>query len=307
MPIDYSKFDHIDDSGDEAPGRTQPQPSSKGRDGRELLEAGGLEEKLTLLSGAVPRMTVIQHGRREGQHAKHGEEEGKAQGKGPGKASPGGYPGDTPEMAALAAELEKIAGKGYGKTSPEEPPKAGEPQRVSMRSDGRKKIHTTYPDGGEMVEEFDEKTDVLLVRKVRKPSKLGKEGEWVYEVGQATETAFDPYSDLLKASSSNPIFLRKDTPEHLQWRIRNLSYPADVYSVTVDHEKQEIVVRTSNKKYFKRIQVPDLARFALKLQEQLLSWKHQHSTLIISYRKPPEIVAGEQQALREAERSAVKM
>ncbi|CAE7028691.1 DPCD [Symbiodinium natans] len=123
---------------------------------------------------------------------------------------------------------------------------------VGPRSDGRKKIHTTYPDGAEMVEEYDEKTDVLLVRKVRKPTKVGKEGEWVFEVGQALEGAFDPYSDTLRASSSNPLFLRKDTPEHFQWRIRNLPYPADVYSVSVDHDKQEIVVRTSNKKYYKR-------------------------------------------------------
>lgn len=218
----------------------------------------------------------------------------------------GGYPGDSPEMAALAAELERLAGGGKG-IAPEEPPKPGEPQRVCMRSDGRKKIHTTFPDGGEMVEEYDEKTDVLLVRKVRKQTTVGKEGDWVYEVGQATEAAFDPYSDTLRASSSNPIFLRKDTPEHFQWRIRNLPYPADVYSVSVDHEKQEIVVRTSNKKYYKRIQVPDLPRYDLKFQDELLSWKHQHSTLIISYRKPPKILAGEQDALRDAEKSAVKM
>ena len=107
--------------------------------------------------------------------------------------------------------------------------------------------------------------------------------------------------DFMSKSShlrSNPIFLRKDTPqahaslvleaarpEHFQWRIRNLSYHADVYSVSVDHEKQEIVVRTSNKKYYKRIQVPDLLRYDLKLEDDLLSWKHQHSTMIISYRK----------------------
>ena len=66
-------------------------------------------------------------------------------------------------MAALAAELERLAGP-RGR-APEEPPKPGEPQRVSMRADGRKKIHTTFPDSGEMVEEFDEKTDVLLLRK----------------------------------------------------------------------------------------------------------------------------------------------
>ena len=289
MPIDYSKFDHIGDSDEES---TQPKGSALasagqvpatpaapkvGRNGRELLEAGGLDEKFTLLPGG-------------------------------NQPSPAGYPGqDTPEMTALAAELERLAGPSGRGMAAQEPPKPGEPQRVCMRSDGRKKIHTTFPDGGEMVEEYDDKTDVLLVRKVRKPSKVGKEGDWVFEVGQATEVAFDPYSDVMRASTSNPIFLRKDTPEHFQWRIRNLPYPADVYSVLVDHEKQEIVVKTSNKKYYKRIQVQDLLRYALKFQDELLSWKHQHSTLIISYRKPPKIVAGEQEALREAEKSAVKM
>ncbi|CAK0808012.1 unnamed protein product, partial [Prorocentrum cordatum] len=187
--------------------------------------------------------------------------------------------------------------------------------RVCMRSDGRKKIHTTFPDGGEMVEEYDERTDVLLLRKTRRPTKLGGEGNWNFEVGQAPEPGFDPHSDLMRTSSTNPIFLRKDTPEHFQWRIRNLAYPVDVYpegyaqsqprgreprkrtrcfvmrclprsasqaapwnsdggpsglgtssgrgpagSVSVDHDKQEVVVRTSNKKYYKRIGVPDLAR-----------------------------------------------
>mmetsp|Transcript_20837 Transcript_20837/g.48734 ORF Transcript_20837/g.48734 Transcript_20837/m.48734 type:complete len:287 (-) Transcript_20837:2-862(-) len=286
MPVDYSKFDHIGDSDEEPPShgsaaltRTAPSKAAppKGRDGHELLEAEGLEQKFSLLPSS--------------------------------NGHPGGYPNgypDSSEMSALAAELEKLAG-GRGGIRPEEPPKPGEPQRVSMRSDGRKKIHTTYPDGGEMVEEYDEKTDVLLVRKVRKPTRVGKEGEWVFEVGQAAEGAFDPYSDLMRASSNNPIFLRKDTPEHFQWRIRNLPYPTDVYSISVDHETQEIVVRTTNKKYYKRIQVPDLPRHNLKFKDELLSWKHQHSTLIISYAKPPEILAGEREALREAEKSAVKM
>merc|ERR1712178_272310 len=116
--------------------------------------------------------------------------------------------------------------------------------------------------------------------------------EWVTEVGQTQEAAFDPHTDMMRVSSSNPIFLRKDTPEHFQWRIRNLPYLADVYSVTVDHEKQQIVVRTSNKKYFKRIDVEDLSRVTppLMLEEERMSWVHQHNTLIISYTKPQACV-----------------
>merc|ERR1712232_901130 len=114
-------------------------------------------------------------------------------------------------------------------------------------------------------------------------------------------------TDMMRASSTNPIFIRKDTPEHFQWRIRNLPYPANVYSVAVDHDKQDIVVRTSNKKYYKRIEVLDLRRNGLKLKDELLTWKHQHNTLIISYTKPGEIVAAERKALKEAEKSALKM
>jgi len=221
------------------------------------------------------------------------------------------------DMDRLASQLEKWGVKAAEEAAgaqqqpqqhPQEPKKPGEPQRLCMKSDGRKKIHTTFPDGAEMVEEFDEKTDVLLVRKVRKAATLGsKEPEWIFEVGQAPEAAFDPHADLMRASASNPIFLRKDTPEHFQWRIRNLPYPADVYSITVDHAKQEIVVRTSNKKYYKRIGVPDLTRIGLKMQDNMLTWKHQHNTLVISYTRPPEVVAQEQKALREAEKSAMAL
>lgn len=299
MPIDYSKFDSIEDSDDEgaqksraratpggggsAPSRPAPAPAPRkpaiGPSGAELLEPAGLAASLRV---AAP--------------------------------SSGGS-GDAAELDRLASQLEKW-GAASGPEAAAAPPggaakpdarKAGEPQRLCMRSDGRKKIHTTFPDGAEMVEEFDEKADVLLLRKVRKPTTLGKEADWVFEVGQPPEAAFDPHADLMRASSSNPIFLRKDTPEHFQWRIRNLPYPPEVYNVSVDHEKQEIIVRTSNKKYYKRIQLPDLARLGLKMQDSMLSWKHQHSTLIISYLRPAEVTQAEQKVLKEAEKSALKM
>merc|ERR1719428_874134 len=95
------------------------------------------------------------------------------------------------------SELEKYLNPSAGRpqqdgVSPEaDETKPGEPKKFCVRSDGRKKIHTTFPDGGEMVEEFDERTDVLLLRKVRKSAQLwSKEPEWVFEVGQAPEAAF---------------------------------------------------------------------------------------------------------------------
>jgi len=207
-------------------------------------------------------------------------------------------------------ELEKYLGApSSGSDSREAKPKAkaGEPQKLCVRSDGKKKIHTTYPDGAEIVEEYDEKTDALLSRKARKATAMGGEGEWQFEVGQAPQRPFDPSADFLQASSSNPLFMRMDTPDHFQWRVRNLPYPIATYSVTIDDEKQHIVVRTSNKKYFKRIDVPDLVRLGLKLQDDLLTWKHQHSTLIISYTRPMEVVKETKKTLQLVDSTAVQL
>jgi len=257
-------------------GLAPPPPPKKGRDGRELLEGP---------TNVAERFKMV-----------------------PGAPGPEGSSGieEVDSVDLLSGDLGRLAlGQKLGDERKSDP-KSQEPKRLCMRSEGRKKIHTTFPDGAEMVEEFDEKTDVLMLRKTRKPTAMGGEGEWVFEVGQAPETAFDPYSHSMRASNSNPVFLRKDTPQDFQWRIRNLMFPADVYSITVDHEKQEIVVRTSNKKYFKRIPVPDCARLGLPLKDEMLTWKHQHNTLIISYSKPPQVVAEEQKLIREAEQTALK-
>ncbi len=76
--------------------------------------------------------------------------------------------------------------------------------------------------------------------------------------------------------------MRKDTPMQFQWRIRNLPWPKTVYVLDVDQTKNEIVVKTTNKKYYKRIQVPDLQRLGMALDPKQLSWMYQSNTLIIS-------------------------
>lgn len=293
--VDYSKFDNIEDSDEEReksavtrqaakpweapfqpPARCEPSRSNvKSESGRELLEPAGLDKKLNFgfQGGDVDAL--------QEQMARYMAMNGQV---------PPGALGSAPQEPEQA-----------------KPRKPNEPQRTCVRSDGRKKVHTTHPDGSELVEEYDEKTDVLLLRKSRKSTTFGGEAEWTIEVGQVQEAAFDPHSHVLRASSSNPIFLRKDTPEHFQWRIRNLLYPADVYSVTIDDEKQQIVVRTSNKKYFKRIDVPDLSRLNLKLAETSLSWKHQHNTLIISYTRPIEVIKAEQESLKLVAKTAVNI
>jgi len=289
--VDYSKFDNIEDSDEERekaavtrqpanakpweapfhpPKREPPNSKVTSGSGRELLGGDSLEKSLQIVQGGGSDVDALQE-----QMSRWAAQQGL-----------GGAPPE-PEQASSS--------------------KPDEPKKVCVRADGRKKVHTTNPDGTELVEEYDERTDVLLLRKSRKSSRLGGEAEWVFEVGQAQEKAFDPHSDMLRASSSNPIFLRKDTPEHLQWRIRNLTYTADVYSVTIDDERQQIVVRTSNKKYFKRIDVEDLSRLKLKLKQESLSWKHQHNTLIRSYSRPLEVVKATQESLKLVDKTAMNM
>lgn len=45
-----------------------------------------------------------------------------------------------------------------------------------------------------------------------------------------------------------PVFMRKDTKNSFQWRIRNLTYPKDVYSVSVEKDQRCCVIHTTNKK-----------------------------------------------------------
>lgn len=70
--------------------------------------------------------------------------------------------------------------------------------------------------------------------------------------------------------------------DSFQWRIRNLPYPEEVYVLDVDPEKQEVVIKTTIKKYYKRFQIPDMLRADIKLNKDNLSFKYSNNTLIVS-------------------------
>ena len=160
---------------------------------------------------------------------------------------------------------------------------------------GRRKCHYTLPDESEVVEEFDMQTDELLVRKKRGKSVLGALEEWKFEVGEPPSRVTIE-NDMLRPSSSNPVLVRKDRPHAFEWRVRNLPYPKATYAVSVDTEANQIVIRTSNKKYFKRIDVEELDRARVPLVESHLSWDHENNTLIVQYKKPKEVMAREKEA-----------
>ena len=69
-----------------------------------------------------------------------------------------------------------------------------------------------------------------------------------------------------------------------------MKWPKEVYSLEIDQQKQDIIIKTSNKKYYKRFDIPDLKRVKISLEESSLVWKYQHNTLIIGYDKPSKIL-----------------
>ena len=66
-----------------------------------------------------------------------------------------------------------------------------------------------------------------------------------------------------------------------------------MYKLSVDEEKQQIVLRTTNKKYFKRFDIPMLKRNGQKLDPRAMSCKYANSTLLIQYMKPRSILVSE--------------
>ena len=125
----------------------------------------------------------------------------------------------------------------------------------------------------------------------------GKE-EWITEIGDSPVVKRDD-EFLIKENDNNPIFIRKDTQTDFQWRIRNLNSDKDNFIVECDKDKQQIVIKTKNKKYYKRFNIPDLQRMKINLDESLIKVNYINNTLVISYKQPQEILNKEKETLEE--------
>ena len=162
------------------------------------------------------------------------------------------------------------------------------------------KFHTVFKDGREIVEEYGLFSEELESRKVKNVSMTGKE-QWVTEIGEDIKAKIND-DFLIRENSCNPVFIRKDTKAEFQWRIRNLVGDAGNFMVECDKDKQQIVVRTKNKKYYKRFNIPDLERLNVQLDESLLKVNFMSGTLIITYKKPKEVLESENEILNEIRR-----
>ena len=84
--------------------------------------------------------------------------------------------------------------------------------------------------------------------------------------------------------------------------MRNVPYPKEVYSITVEEETQQLVLRTSNKKYFKRFHIPAMRRHSQLLAQDAISWEHSNNTLVIQYEKPEPVIDTEEGSRTERKR-----
>lgn len=192
-----------------------------------------------------------------------------------------------------------------------------EPRKVIIAG-GRRQITSRYKDGAEEYEEYDVVTDELLLRKRRQRNHLDALSEWVTEVGlDPSKSSKILHQSLIVESSSSPIFVPQDTKDAHVFRIRNFPYSKETVLVTIEKSSQdrsssinngegsstsvaeeEIVVRTTNKKYFKRIGIPLLKRLGIPLDPTNLSYDVKLNTLVITYKKPVAVLLAEE-ALRK--------
>ncbi len=90
------------------------------------------------------------------------------------------------------------------------------------------------------------------------------------------------------------MFVRKDTDRFFQWRVRNLPYPTENYEISINHADRKVVIRTKNKKYYKRFNIDELDLLGAPLDQGALTWHHANNTLVVSYQKPEEVIKADQ-------------
>lgn len=52
--------------------------------------------------------------------------------------------------------------------------------------------------------------------------------------------------------------------------------------MNVDTDSYSLIVRTTNKKYYKKLPVPDLERLEIALEQENVAFTHKFNTLIIT-------------------------
>lgn len=208
---------------------------------------------------------------------------------------------------------------------------------------GKIRAQTKFSDGTERVEEWEhrevcsrnssdqsqrtrakKREMVLLLRKWR----TGTDGlslpslssgslptPWEYEIGDCSVAKKQAgrrghtSSTMMSRSSCNPAWLAEDSETKFVYKVTNCPWPLKNYHVSTDEGSQEIILRTANRKYFKRFQIPALARLNEPLSYENISMEHdkRDSTLVISYLKTKRVLEYEEEERKEREEAMAKL
>ena len=166
-----------------------------------------------------------------------------------------------------------------------------------------RKVFYKFPDGQQMTEEYCSETGLVLRRAWRNCQPSLAEPEWTLELGleppKRNYPRFcggDADQFVVPQNETSIAISKRMTANSIEWSLRNLPYPAEIYQVMADSAKRAIVVRAINRQHF-TLSVPDLDRCGLKPQQSNISACNENRTLIISYRKPELLLEMEAQVL----------
>ena len=209
----------------------------------------------------------------------------------------------------------------------------GKGKTTALNIHGKYQIHTRYDDNVERLEEWivskkrkdgtkannhvkNHAESFQLVIRKWKDSKLSlghSNGQvWEYEIGSQMIDVKNPQNDnnmkSLRCSSTNPSFHAEDSLTCFIWNVQNCPWPRNNYTIAIDDENRFAVLRTKNKKYYKRFQIPAMSRLNQTLNEVEFKMKHDgKDVLTISYRKPESVLKWEEGESKLREEAICKL
>ncbi len=159
------------------------------------------------------------------------------------------------------------------------------------------------------------------------------ENVWEYEIG-SEETIISTYPKpamkqqddtrsysennqvVFSKSSTNPSFHAEESKLNFIFKVRNCPWPIKTYILEVDDNGKLVVLKTTNKKYYKRFPIPAMSRLNERLTKESFKMKHDEgkSELTISYEKPRAVLDDDikeiklrMEALRKIETNDIDM
>ncbi|XP_035793751.1 protein DPCD-like isoform X1 [Anopheles albimanus] len=147
-------------------------------------------------------------------------------------------------------------------------------------------VYYRFLDGREMIEEYNIETGIVLKRAWKVKSRLIRKDEWEIELGDSKCPIFIENEPILKEAETEPVMSKRITRNVIEWRISNLPYPLATYTISCNGSSRTLTIKTTNNKFFKKIDIPEFHRCMFEPKQEDLTVNHRNSTLILTYKKP---------------------